>query len=58
MLDIAVEALYQVRMRLDTSRRQAAAIALCESLGFRNVAAYYDIPAELGDRLLFFECDL
>lgn len=46
------------RMRLDTSRRQTAAIALYESLGFRNVVAYYDLPAELVDWLLFFECNL
>jgi ribosomal protein S18 acetylase RimI-like enzyme len=45
-------------MRLDTSRRQVAAIALYERLGFRRVAAYYDLPAELADWLLFFERDL
>lgn len=42
-------------MRLDTSRRQAAAIGLYEGLGFRRIEPYYDLPQELRDWLVFFE---
>ncbi len=46
------------RMRLDTSWRQAAAISLYESLGFRRVAPYYEMPPDLAGWLVFFERDL
>lgn len=45
-------------MRLDTSRRQHAAIALYERIGFRRVLPYYELPADLTEWLVFFECDL
>jgi GNAT superfamily N-acetyltransferase len=45
-------------MRLDTSRRQEAALALYRRLGFRDVAAYYDVPPELERWLVFLELDL
>lgn len=45
------------RMRLDTSKRQVAAIRLYEELGFRRIAPYYEVPAELRDWLVFFELE-
>ncbi len=44
-------------MRLDTSRRLAVAMALCDSLGFCRTAAYHDLIAKLADWLVFFQCD-
>ena len=46
------------RMRLDTSWRQADAISLYTSLGFRQVEPPDSLPAELSAWLLFFERDL
>ena len=45
-------------MRLDTSKRQAEAIRLYERAGFREIGAYYTLPADLGDWLCFFELEL
>lgn len=45
-------------MRLDTSHRQAEAIGLYESLGFRRIAPYYALPPVLADWLVFFEREL
>lgn len=46
------------RLRLDTSWRQAAAIDLYDSLGFRRVAPYYELPPDLAGWLVFFEVEL
>lgn len=43
---------------LDTSVRQNEAIALYRGLGFTEVDAYYDVPAELRGWLVFFRLDL
>jgi GNAT superfamily N-acetyltransferase len=47
-----------VRMRLDTSRRQEAAVGLYEASGFRRVPPYYDVPDDLRDWLVFLERDV
>jgi GNAT superfamily N-acetyltransferase len=46
------------RLRLDTSVRQAEAIGLYERLGFRRIAAYYEVPEGMTDWLLFYELAL
>lgn len=46
------------RMLLDTSFRQASAIALYEKLGFRRVVPYYELPEELIAWLVFMEKEL
>jgi ribosomal protein S18 acetylase RimI-like enzyme len=45
-------------MRLDTSIRQAEAIGLYRRLGFRDIDAYYHIPAEMQGWLVFMQLDL
>lgn len=45
-------------MRLDTGHKQVGAIHLYESLNFKRIAPYYDMPKRLADWLVFFECDL
>lgn len=45
-------------MRLDTSKRQAEAMGLYESLGFRRIAPYYELPDDTRDWLVFFEAAL
>jgi GNAT superfamily N-acetyltransferase len=45
-------------MYLDTSVRQHEAIGLYRSLGFEEVPAYYDVPEELRDWLVYFRLDL
>ncbi len=45
-------------MRLDTSRRQEAAIALYRKLGFSEAEPYYELPQELNDWLVFMELGL
>ena len=47
-----------VRMRLDTSRRQAEAMRIYEGLGFRRIEPYYDLPDDLRNWLVFFEREL
>ena len=42
-------------MRLDTSRNQHAAMGLYESIGFKRIPAYYAIPEDFEDWLVFFE---
>jgi ribosomal protein S18 acetylase RimI-like enzyme len=46
------------RVRLDTSKRQAEAIRLYESTGFRRITPYYELPDDLKDWLVFFELSL
>ena len=45
-------------MRLDTSRRQSEAIALYQKLGFRPIAPYYTLPADMRAWLVFMEAEL
>ncbi|MGZ3664282.1 MAG: GNAT family N-acetyltransferase [Ktedonobacterales bacterium] len=45
-------------MRLDTSVRQVEALRLYESIGFREIAPYYDVPSALKEWLIFMELDL
>jgi ribosomal protein S18 acetylase RimI-like enzyme len=42
-------------IRLDTTRSLKQAVSLYESLGFRQVPAYYEIPPELEGWLVFYE---
>jgi GNAT superfamily N-acetyltransferase len=46
------------RMLLDTSIRQAEALALYRRLGFRDIAPYYDVPEALRNWLVFLELPL
>ncbi|WP_282609813.1 GNAT family N-acetyltransferase [Pelagibius sp. Alg239-R121] len=45
-------------MRLDTGVRHHEAQALYRSLGFQEIAPYYDCPEELRDLMLFMERSL
>jgi len=45
-------------IRLDTSIRQAEAIALYRRLGFNPIPPYYDLPQKLSDWLVFMELRL
>lgn len=45
-------------MRLDTSMHQHEAMALYEKMGFRRIAAYYDVPDDLRNWLRFYELKL
>lgn len=45
-------------MRLDTGVRQAAAITLYSSLGFEIIEAYYEVPPDLDEILVFMELSL
>ena len=42
-------------MRLDTGVRQVAAIKLYSSLGFKKIRAYYEVPPDLDEILVFME---
>jgi putative acetyltransferase len=46
------------RIRLDTSFRQKEALALYESVGFKRIAPYYELPKEMRDWLVFMEMTL
>jgi GNAT superfamily N-acetyltransferase len=46
------------RMLLDTSFRQAEALALYRRIGFRDIAPYYDLPDALRSWLVFMEMSL
>jgi GNAT superfamily N-acetyltransferase len=62
--DLAVRIVEEARsvgyraMRLDTSFRQAEAMRLYERLGFRRIAPYYELEADMRDFLVFFELPL
>lgn len=57
MLRLATERGYTT-MRLDTGRNHDEALALYRSLGFREIAPYYEAPPELQDHLIFMEAPL
>jgi GNAT superfamily N-acetyltransferase len=46
------------RMLLETSRDQLDAIRLYKKLGFIEIAAYYDAPADMADWLVYFAREL
>lgn len=46
------------KMRLDTSIRQKEAQTLYEKMGFNRIEAYYDLPEDLRNWLVFMELDL
>lgn len=45
-------------MRLDTSLRQAEAQGLYQSMGFKRIDPYYELPERLEDWLVFMELKL
>lgn len=45
-------------MRLDTSFRQVEALHLYRTLGFREIALYYDMAQPLREWLVFMELEL
>jgi len=45
-------------MRLDSGPLQHEAHALYESLGFRRIGPYHDLPEDMADWLIFMEADL
>lgn len=57
VIDAARTAGYRL-MRLDTSHRQAEAMALYRRLGFSETAPYYELPTDLRTWLVFMELSL
>ena len=45
-------------MRLDTGPLQTEAVSMYQTLGFKFIEPYYDLPNELGELLVFMQCDL
>jgi GNAT superfamily N-acetyltransferase len=45
-------------MRLDTGREARPALGLYRSLGFVEIAPYYEMPPDVGARLVFMELQL
>lgn len=45
-------------MRLDTSQDQGQALGLYQSMGFKRIDPYYDVPEKLRDWLVFMELKL
>lgn len=57
IVDLARERGYR-RMLLDSGAKQHEAHALYRSLGFRDIAPYYDLPPDLRDWLVYMSLDL
>lgn len=54
LLEVALSDGYRV-MRLDTGHQNAEALAMYDSLGFRECPPYHDYPADLMTHLVFLE---
>lgn len=57
ILRVAAERGYAT-MRLDTGRNHNEALSLYRSLGFQEIAPYYEAPPELRNHLIFMEAPL
>ena len=57
IIRIAAERGY-ITMRLDTGRPHDEALSLYRSLGFHEIAPYYEAPPELHNHLIFMEVPL
>jgi len=54
----AARAIGYKKMKLDTSFRQTEAQSLYQSLGFKKTKAYYELPKNVEDWLVFMELEL
>lgn len=57
IVHLAAESGYTT-MRLDTGRNHDEALSLYRSIGFHEIAPYYDAPPELRNHLIFMEAPL